>query len=75
MDRALTTLKTTYDQFGRTDPELGAKLCHQIAVYATALRDFHKAIEFYKKALTFNPDNINFQIALAKLYLQVISPF
>ena len=49
--------------------ELTAKICHQVAEQFINQRDFDSAIQHYKEALTFHPDDDDALCALAKLYL------
>ncbi|KAL1140336.1 hypothetical protein AAG570_000268 [Ranatra chinensis] len=75
IERALRTLEAAIDgqvELGKQQSnENFAKINHQMAEYATLLRDFDTAIEYYKRSLSLIPDNPNAQISLAKLYMQV----
>lgn len=49
--------------------QLTAKICHQMAEQAFNQRNFEAAIQQYKEALTFHPDDDVALCALARLYL------
>ena len=49
--------------------QLTAKICHQMAEHAFNQRNFDAAIQHYKEALTFHPDDDSALCALARLYL------
>lgn len=65
MLREATSLQTA------ADPEWSAKLYRQMAVYCTSQRDYKEAINLYKRALQYTPNDSSLQIALVKLYMQV----
>lgn len=71
VEGALQVLQEVQEQMGRGDPEYAAKLCHQMAEYATLLRNYNSAISHYKRSLLYKPNDSATQIALAKLYMQV----
>jgi len=49
--------------------QLAAKVCHQMAEHSVLQRNYDAAIQFYKEALQFHPDDDIALCALAKLYL------
>uniref|UniRef100_A0A146LJV1 Tetratricopeptide repeat protein 21B n=1 Tax=Lygus hesperus TaxID=30085 RepID=A0A146LJV1_LYGHE len=69
--KALRVLKDALEETGRSDLEWSAKICQQMAIYSSQLRDHNTAIEHYKRALTYHPGDTSVQIALAKLYMEV----
>ncbi|XP_075220295.1 tetratricopeptide repeat protein 21B isoform X2 [Lycorma delicatula] len=71
IEGALQILQEVQEQMGRGDPIFAAKLCHQMAEYATMLRNYDSAISHYKRSLLYKPNDSVTQIALAKLYMQV----
>ncbi|KAF6206423.1 hypothetical protein GE061_017656 [Apolygus lucorum] len=69
--KSLRVLKDALEETGRSDLEWSAKICQQMAIYSSQLRDHNTAIEHYKRALTYHPGDTSVQIALAKLYMEV----
>ena len=49
--------------------QLAAKVCHQMAEHSVLQRNYDAAIQFYKEALQFHPDDDIALCALARLYL------
>lgn len=47
------------------------QICLYIADHATSLREFDQAIDYYKEALSYKPNDITALLSLAKLYMQV----
>ena len=52
--------------------QLTAKICHQMAEQAYNQRNFDAAIQEYKEALSFHPDDDVALCALARLYLMTL---
>lgn len=70
-DGALKTLEDVQGEIIRGDSKTGSKLLYQMGMLASNLRDYSTGIDYLKKSLNYNPDNIQTQVALAKLYMQI----
>ena len=46
-------------------------MCSKMAEHAANQRNFSSAINLYKEALQYDPENAHTNLALAKLYMQV----
>ena len=66
IQRAATSADTTTRKKSLT------QICLYMAEHATALREFDQAIDYYKEALSYKPNDITALLSLAKLYMQVI---
>ncbi|KAK9499031.1 hypothetical protein O3M35_003547 [Rhynocoris fuscipes] len=69
--KAVSTLREATSLQHSIDHEWSAKLYRQMAVYCTSQRDYKQAIDLYKKALHYTPNDSALHIALVKLYMQV----
>lgn len=65
--------RTIIEQSGGSieERQVAANICQQMAEYANMLRDHDAAIQFYKEALAYSPEDKNTLVALARLYMQV----
>lgn len=70
--RALKVLEEAREVLGSSDVGLAAKVCLQMAEYSSMLRDYDTAINHYKRSIIYQPDDTHTQIALARLYMQVM---
>ncbi|XP_054257864.1 tetratricopeptide repeat protein 21B-like [Macrosteles quadrilineatus] len=68
---AMQVIKESREGLGPSEVTLNAKMCAQLAEYASASRDHDTAISYYKRALQYKPKDTRVEIALAKLYMQV----
>uniref|UniRef100_A0A1B6BXL6 Tetratricopeptide repeat protein 21B n=2 Tax=Clastoptera arizonana TaxID=38151 RepID=A0A1B6BXL6_9HEMI len=71
VNKALKVLEEVRETLGSSDVNLAAKTCLQMAEYCSMLRDHDTAINHYKRALIYQPDDAHAQISLARLYMQV----
>ncbi|KAG8250917.1 Tetratricopeptide repeat protein 21B [Homalodisca vitripennis] len=68
---AMMVLREAREGLGPAEVGLNARMCAQLAEYASTLREHDSAIGFYKRALQYQPGDAHMEIALAKLYMQV----
>lgn len=50
-----------------------ADICFTMAEHSSSVRDFNQAVDYYKEALTYKPNDVKALLSLAKLYMQVNS--
>lgn len=48
-----------------------ADICFTMAEHSSSLRNFTQALDYYKEALTYKPNDVKTLLSLAKLYMQV----
>lgn len=80
-DKAVSTLQRAWDVQTRVmrrihleqpdslpeQRQIAINICRQLAEHASAKKDYSPAIQFYKEALTFDDNNAEILLALAKL--------
>ncbi|CAB0036391.1 unnamed protein product [Trichogramma brassicae] len=49
-----------------------ADICFTMAEHMYSMRDYAQAVEHYKEALTYKPNDVKALLSLAKLYMQVL---
>lgn len=82
LTESLSALKYAKEYYNRIDKRILSqsdehkqylsKICSDMAVLLTRLRDFNGAIKCYKEALAAKPGDSNVLVAICRLYMQVI---
>ena len=50
-----------------------ADICFTMAEHSFSIRDFNQAVDHYKEALSYKPNDVKALLSLAKLHMQVLT--